>query len=117
MYSLIINIIIVITKLIVNTTYLLNIINMVWHSKVNNNKNLKLNSNNEDEKKEKEILYSKNKSFFLLLKILNVYPLFFEINIQNLIQTLTDYYQERLLNSSSQHVLDCIRFIYIIIQL
>jgi len=74
---------------------------MIWHSNVNN-KNLKLDS------KEEEILYSKNKSFFLLLKILNVYPLFFEMNIHNLTKTLTEYYQEQInSSSSSQNILDC----------
>jgi len=65
---------------------------MIWHF------DLSIIHLDQRESKEKEmitLLHSKNKSFFLLLKILNVYPLFFEINIQNLTPTLNEYYKER----------------------
>ncbi|ORX83417.1 hypothetical protein BCR32DRAFT_291994 [Anaeromyces robustus] len=71
---------------LLNTSYLLNIINMIWHVNIH-----QLNQNENQIK----ILYSKNKSLFLLLKILNVYPLFYEININNFTKTLNDYFKEK----------------------
>jgi len=72
---------------------------MIWHT----------NMQNIDENKE-ETLYSMNKSFFLFIKILNAYPLFFEMNIKNLIQVLNGYYEEKNIQSSSVKLpkkLDC----------